>query len=332
MNKNSSKNKIDMIDLFAGAGGLTLGFYQNNFNPKITIEFDKCAIETYNFNFKKNEKPIDITTDEVNLELKKAKKLNNHILIGGFPCQGFSLAGKRNPDDPRNKLYKGVLKFVNETKPRVFVLENVTGIISMNSGSDLKTILSDFEESGWYLRYTIIDSSHFGVAQKRKRVIFVGADPSLKDKVDISIENIEKLKNEKRFKEKNVKDAIEDLMNINEDKEWNHIFTNHTDKIKNKIINLNEGESLYKNYSDGWRKIYWLKPSPTVKENHGGVHLHPILNRALTPRELARLQSFPDDFIFKGTKSQQLKQIGNAVPVQTANIIAKIIRESFYGE
>ena len=116
-------------------------------------------------------------------------------------------------------------------------------------------------------------------------------------------------------------------MNIPEDKEFNHIFTKHKPEMKVALKNLKEGESLYPNYKDSWKKPFWNRPAPTVKENHGAVHVHPKLPRVMTPRELARLQSFPDNFIFKGAKKHQLVQIGNAVPPLMAKAIALAVRK-----
>lgn len=127
---------------------------------------------------------------------------------------------------------------------------------------------------------------------------------------------------------KTLGEAIEKYMNIPENKEINHIFTKHNDEMIEKIINTPEGKSLYGNYSDAWKKSPWDKPSCTIKENHGGVNLHPKLGRVLTPRELASLQSFPENFIFMGSKKWQLVQIGNAVPPLMAKAIGLSVFKS----
>ncbi|WGI36545.1 DNA cytosine methyltransferase [Mesomycoplasma lagogenitalium] len=165
--------------------------------------------------------------------------------------------------------------------------------------------------------------SKFGVPQKRERVIFIGAKEKYKEKIDYIINQL------KNYSEpvKTTKDAIYDLLNTPEDKEFSHIFSNHSAQMKEKIINTPVGKSAMKGYSDAFRKLDYNKPSYTVKENHGGVHLHPELPRVLTPRELARLQTFPDDFLFCRNKSQILKQIGNAVPCKLSFEIAKMIKK-----
>ena len=319
--KKNKKYKV--ISLFSGAGGLDLGFKKAGYSIIGTAEKMKEAVETHNFNFGLKSSPIDLSNKEKYKNfIQKFSDEKIDLLIGGFPCQGYSMAGKRDPNDKRNMLYKKVVSVLRDLKIKKFVLENVVGILSMNKGNEIKKIENYFNENGFYFKYTILDSSNFKVPQKRKRVIFIGT--SKKNEINSIKRTLEKLKNYKS-NIVTVKESIEDLENIEEDKSFNHIFANHSKEMIKRIKNVKIGKSLYKNYSDGWRKIDYLKPSPTVKENHGGVHLHPIKNRTLTPRELARLQSFPDNFIFKGSKKMQLVQIGNAVPVNFARIIAQNI-------
>ena len=123
-------------------------------------------------------------------------------------------------------------------------------------------------------------------------------------------------------------EGIKRFINLPEDKNFNHIFTKHSEEMKQRIIAVPEGKSLFSNYSDAWKKSPWNKPSCTIKENHGGVNLHPILPRVLSPRELAALQSFPDNFIFKGVKKDQLIQIGNAVPPLLGKAIGIAVMKS----
>ncbi|WP_406617706.1 DNA cytosine methyltransferase [Mycoplasmopsis lipophila] len=292
---------IKMVDLFAGAGGLTLGFVQTDFKILDTIEFWKPAVETYNFNFSTNIVPRDITDDDVRNELELKCKNKTNLVIGGFPCQGYSMAGKRDPDDQRNQLYKYTIDVIKRLQPEVFVLENVKGILSFKEKDGelvINKIINILKEQNYYARYILVDSSKFGVPQKRERVIFIGSKD--KNKVDLAIIEIAK-HNEKI---KTVRDAISHLENQKMDSNIpNHIFSNHTTEMKERLSKLKEGESLYGNYSDAFKRIYYDKPSPTVKENHGGVHVHPVLNRVLTPKELALLQSFPDNFVFQGTKT-----------------------------
>lgn len=316
-----------MLDLFAGCGGLTLGFVQNGFEIMDTIEIWKPAVETYNFNFHLDTESRDITDISVRKEVIKKCKNKINLIIGGFPCQGFSLAGKRSIYDPRNKLYEYVIGFISSLKPKVFVLENVKGILSYKEKDGelvVNKIKQKIQDIGYYIDYVLLDTSNFLVPQKRERVIFIGSKN--KKKVEMCIKKLK----EHKDKVLTVYDAIYDLENKEEDLSFNHIFTNHSEDMINKIAKTKIGESAMKNFSDAFRRIDYFKPSPTVKENHGGVHLHPSQNRVLTPRELARLQTFPDTFIFKSNKSNILKQIGNAVPVNFAKQIAAYVKKIFF--
>lgn len=323
------KLNFKMIDLFAGAGGLTYGFWKNNFEICETIEFWEPATKTYNRNYKTSIIPTDITNDELRKNIKNSWKDKIDIIIGGFPCQGFSMAGKRDVNDPRNQLYNYTIDIIKKVKPKVFCLENVKGILSYKEKDGIKVIdkiIDKLSKIGYYSKFILLDATNFSVPQKRERVIFIGAKKEYSDKVDETINDLKKHKSNILT----VKDAIEDLEIEPEDKNFNHIFTNHKPEMIEKIKNTSIGKSAMKNYSDAFRKLDYDKPAYTVKENHGGVHLHPKLHRVLTPRELARLQTFPDDFIFCGSKSEILKQIGNAVPCQLSTIIAEIIKKNFF--
>ena len=205
--------------------------------------------------------------------------------------------------DERNSLYLEMLKIVDYIKPEYIVMENVEGLRSMLNGKIEEKIISDYKKIGYEINVTVLNSADYGVAQTRRRVIFIGN----------RIGGINYHPKPFMVKYKTLGQEIERFMNIPEDKSINHIFSKHTEEMKHRIMDVPEGMSLYGNYSDAWKKSPWDKPSCTVKENHGGVNLHPKLPRVLTPRELAALQSFPDDFIFKGSKKWQLVQIGNAV-------------------
>lgn len=305
------RNKFNFIDLFSGAGGLSCGLTMAGFTPVASVEIMPEAVETYrhNFivkkNFKEEIKTKDIRTTEAKEELYKSIGSRHiHLLVGGFPCQGFSLAGNRVVTDERNSLYLEMLKIVEHIKPEYIVMENVEGLRSMLNGKIEEKIIHDYERIGYKINVTVLNSADYGVAQNRKRVIFIGN----------RINGINY--HPKPFMEsyKTLGQEIERFLDMPENKAINHIFTNHNEEMKNRISNTPEGMSLYGNYSDAWKKSPWNKPSCTVKENHGGVNLHPKKPRVLTPRELAALQSFPDDFIFKGSKKWQLVQIGNAVP------------------
>lgn len=329
---NAWKNKSDLsgfnfIDLFTGAGGLSCGLTMAGFRPVGSVEILESAVKTYHRNFSINKgfgetvESRDIREESVKQALiDKVKNKHIHLIAGGFPCQGFSMAGNRIVDDERNSLYREMLEIVKRIKPDFVLMENVEGLRSMLGGQVEQKIISDYKEIGYEINVTVLNAADYGVPQTRKRVIFIGNRIGLKNfhpKPILRPENY-----------KTVKDGIERFLNIAEDKSINHEFTRHTKEMVERLAKISEGQSLYANYSDAWKKVFWNKPSPTVKENHGGVNVHPILPRVMTPRELAALQSFPDDFIFEGNKKWQLVQIGNAVPPLLGKAIGLAIRKN----
>jgi DNA (cytosine-5)-methyltransferase 1 len=173
-----------------------------------------------------------------------------------------------------------------------------------------------------------LNSANYGVPQKRERVIFVGVINDITEKFEYPLSTHNKEGIDGKLKWISVKEAIDDLKDLPEDFEnLQQIYTKHTPKFIQKIENTEIGSSVLKKYSESFYRCYPDRPSNTVKENHGGVFVHYEKNRVMTPRELARLQSFPDDFVFKGTKSSMLIQLGNAVPCGLSNAIAKQVKK-----
>ena len=305
--------KYNFIDLFSGAGGLSCGMVMAGFNPVASVEIMPEAVETYKYNFiekkkfKETVETRDIRSKEVKEKLYEAvQNVKVDVIVGGFPCQGFSMAGYRVVDDPRNSLYKEMKEIVEHLKPDYVVMENVEGLRSMLNGKVEEKIIEDYRKIGYEINLTVLNSADYGVPQFRKRVIFIG------NRIGKTNYHPKPLYNETNYV--TLGQGIERFMEMEENIGINHIFPRHTEEMKKRLALVPEGKSLYKNYSDAWKKSPWDKPSCTVKENHGGTNIHPKLPRCLTPRELAALQSFPDDFIFKGSKKWQLVQIGNAVP------------------
>lgn len=311
-NRNE-RNGYKFIDLFSGAGGLSCGLVMAGFTPVASVEIMPEAVQTYKYNFI-NKKGFDEKVEIRDIRLEKVKKElyksieNQHIelIVGGFPCQGFSMAGNRVIADPRNSLYLEMLEIVKNVKPDYVMMENVEGLRSMLDGKVETQIINDYKKIGYEINVTTLNAADYGVAQQRKRVIFIG------NRVGKKNYHPKPLYDCKNYK--TLGSAICKYMEMEEDKSINHIFTRHTDDMKKRLAKVPEGKSLFKNYSDSWKKSPWDKPSCTIKENHGSVNIHPKLPRVLTARELAAIQSFPDDFIFQGAKKWQLVQIGNAVP------------------
>ncbi len=321
--KELPANAPKFAEMFSGAGGLALGFVKAGFQPVMNVEFMPAANNTYNININKkyNKKdikgPIDITIEEnKKIIIDKLKKEGVDIITGGFPCQGFSMAGDRVVDDKRNKLYLDLLEIVKVVKPPFIMMENVLGLRTMLEGKVEKKIINDFRNIGYKINLSVLNSADFGVPQNRRRVIFIGNR--------INKENLFPLPTVEKHKTSGEILSKKMPKNIN-----NHLITNHSYQMIERMSVLKYGESLYKNYSDAWKKLDPNKPSPTIKENHGGTHIHPYEDRVITPREMAMLQSFPNDYIFEGSKAQQMVQIGNAVPPLMAKAIALSIKKSF---
>jgi DNA-methyltransferase (dcm) len=323
----SDSNGFNFIDLFSGAGGLSCGLVMAGFTPIGSVEIMPQAVETYKYNFVKkhyfDEKPVtsDIRSKEVKTQLYHSvagKKVD--LIVGGFPCQGFSLAGYRVVADPRNSLYLEMLAIVKHIKPDFVVMENVEGLRSMLNGKIEEKIIKDYKKIGYKINVTILNSADYFTPQIRHRVLFIGNCIGAKNyhpKPMIEENNYVTLGQ-----------AIGKYMDIKEDKSFNHVFARSSPAMRARLAAVPVGKSLYGNYSDAWKKSPWDKPSCTIKENHGGVNIHPILNRTLTARELAALQTFPDDFFFCGSKKWQLVQIGNAVPCLLGKAIGIAVKKS----
>lgn len=307
------RNGLNFIDLFSGAGGLSCGLVMAGYTPIGSVEIMEQAISTYKYNFvdkkgfDENIEARDIRDKNVKEQLyQSVADKTIDVIVGGFPCQGFSMAGNRIVTDKRNTLYLDMLEIVNHLKPKVVVMENVPGLRSMLGGKVEEKIINDFEKIGYKINVTILNAADYYTPQTRRRVIFIG------NRIDVMNYHPKPILNPENYV--SMKEAISDLIDRKPDALFNHIPTKHSLEMQKKLLNVKEGESLYKNYSDSWKKCPWDRPSCTVKENHGAVNIHPKLPRVLTARELARLQSFPDDFVFQGSKKWQLTQIGNAVP------------------
>ncbi|MDT2768035.1 DNA cytosine methyltransferase [Globicatella sulfidifaciens] len=346
---------MKIIDLFSGAGGLSLGFNQAGFESVLAIDKWEDAINTYNLNHTNQVgTTIDIHdyTNEQLLELK-----NNSIqgIIGGPPCQGFSMVGTRLTNDPRNSLYMEYVRFVNIIKPDFFVLENVSGLLSLNKGKYKESIINEFSEIGYNVQFSLLTASDYGVPQSRKRVFFIGVnkekfgelffDFSKLKKVDVvtSKDAISDLPSPTQSKEKikyNSKpnNDFQALMRKESDGVFNHEITNHTKQTIDIISMVPDGGSIkdlpeeyYKvrNYNNAFRRMDSNLPSNTIDCGHRN-YFHYKENRVPTVRESARIQSFPDNFIFSGAKTSQYTQVGNAVPPLLANVIAKEIKRILY--
>ena len=326
---------------------MSYGFEMAGFECVAGVEYDENISKSF---AKNHPNAYAFCGDIRNLDLEeiKAKIGDIDVIIGGPPCQGFSLKGKRRGlDDERNFLFKEYIKFVEIFKPKYFVLENVVAMLSDSGGFFKNEIKKAFENLGYFVDVGILNSVNFGVPQNRKRAIFIGSN----------IAPI-KLPQNSISKPVTVWDAISDLayldsgegefeseykypaqtkyqkeMRKNSKKLYNHKATNHSKiaierlkKIPPECGKEYLNERITSTFGQTWGRLEKDKPSPTIITRFdtpsNGKNSHPFLHRAITPREAARLQSFPDDFIFYGPKSSIIKQIGNAVPPLMAKGIA----------
>ena len=345
MNNNSS---LTVLDLFCGCGGLSLGFQQAGFNVKLGIDAWEDAIKTFNFTHKSAK---GIVADLFSISPQEISKTTGFdtvdIIIGGPPCQGFSIAGKRMIDDERNQLYKSFVEFVSFYRPKAFLMENVPNIMSMGKGVIKEQITQDFEKLGYHISSKILMASDFGVPQNRRRAFFIGfkencnfefptpftnqtvtSFDAISDLPDYSVSDGEKYPID-------IQSEYQKFMRENSLGLYNHQITQHNEKTVS-IISLVPDGGNYKDLPEEFRKtrnvnIAWTrlnsqKPSFTIDTGHRH-HFHYKFNRVPTVRESARIQSFPDNFIFLGTKTSQYKQVGNAVPPMLAKILAIQIKK-----
>jgi DNA (cytosine-5)-methyltransferase 1 len=345
---SKDRNKLKVIDLFAGCGGISHGFEQAGFEILAGIDNWQDALGTFKNNHPKSE-ILNLDLGRINPEII-AESVGNKVdvVIGGPPCQGFSISGKRNPNDPRNGLYKGFIEVVKYFKPRAFVLENVPNLASMDSGRIKDKIIGNFEELGYSVTYKVLLASDYGVPQNRRRVFFIGLmgpsvfefpEPIFADN-KVTCENALSDLPEQSVEDGSVNTVkpqsdYQKQMRSKTDKIYNHEITHHAEKTVSIISMVPDGGN-YKDLPDEYRNtrkvnIAWTRycscrPSLTIDTGHRH-HFHYKYNRIPTVRESARLQSFPDHFVFLGSKTSQYKQVGNAVPPLMAEAVARRLYE-----
>jgi DNA (cytosine-5)-methyltransferase 1 len=313
-----------VISIFSGCGGLDLGFKRAGFDILWANDVWNDACETYKLNFGDH-----IICD--NLEHIDSDNIPyGDVLIGGFPCQGFSTANMtRHVGDWRNQLYKQFLRVLNDKKPLLFVAENVKGILSLGGGKVFEEIMKDFSESDYYVQHALLNAANYGVPQRRERVFIIGVRKNFQSQLLFPpapthykpTETKELLlENSNLLEWIGIGEALKDIP----EPEHDHNLENHE-------------ASKYKLRFNGYlghRKIDPQKPCPTITargDDKGGVviHHHPSNKRRLTAREAALIQAFPLDFKFYGTKTSVYRQVANAVAPMLAERIASNLLEVF---
>lgn len=369
---------LTSMDLFSGCGGLTKGFSMAGIRSIFASDIDENCEKTFTRNFP--DVPFlckditQITKEEVDNLTGDATP---DIIIGGPPCQGFSLANKRRnkvADDPRNRLFYGFVKFINWYSPKLFVMENVKGLLSMKNGEVLNTILNELRNAGSFggydVAYKVLLASDYGVPQNRERVIIIGTRKDLevapshpeplhlthKVTVDEAISDLPQIEacqgEEVMAYPVAPQNEYQTLMRRNMEYVTNHIAMHHTKRLIERFKAIMPGQSLVDvwethgsvkrgapgeksdvKFGQNNQRLLGNLPAPTIAASFQSNFIHPHLNRNFTAREGARLQSFPDDFIFEGMRTKmswekglsQYQQIGNAVPVLMAKAIGECV-------
>jgi len=369
---------MKVVDLFAGCGGMSLGFKMAGYRSVLALEKDDWASET----FQENHKETRIITGDIT-EIHDPKiYVDGSVsgVIGGPPCQGYSLSGNRDPKDPRNSLFMDFIRFVRAYESDFFLMENVTGILSMKTkhGESVKEIiLSEFDKSGYWVDVKVLNSSNYGVPQSRNRVFFLGVKKAYPFNSEMiypkpycsplsyvtladAISDLPPIKaGEGADYQEYTKDPNNDyqkLMRANSSCVYNHVAMRHTQRLIERFAAIGYGESIKhappehaqrkrgdascvsgKMYSQNNFRPYPNKPCPTVPASFQSNFIHPFINRNFTAREGARIQSFPDSYVFKGKRTtmsweknlSQYQQIGNAVPPLLAFALASQIKWYF---
>ena len=346
MGRGKNQN-LNFIDLFCGAGGLSRGLEMSGFHCVLGVDNDKAAIATFERNHPHADAYLGDISDFSDYKFKKiAGKQKIHLICGGPPCQGLSTVGEGIPDDPRNFLFLEFLRAVTSVKPDFVVIENVTGLLSRKNAKITVGIIKQFAKFGYNMSVRVLSADRFGVPQKRRRTIFIGNR--------IGIENIFPEPTHSK-KPKTVMDAISNM------KSFDGIEHNHdvaaaripSEIEKQRIMHVPEGRSVrYEKdeieflppklrFGVDWKKVdegrfrekklnrlHRKKPSPTIMTGRH-TYYHPTKPRYLTAREAAAIQSFPNEFVFEGTISQQWRQIGNAVPPLLGKAVGNAIIKSY---
>lgn len=334
-------HKYKIVDLFSGAGGFQLGFEKQGFEVVLSTDFDKDCEAVHKLN--RPNVPflrLDIhNLDEATLDNYVGKNNNIDVLIGGPPCQGFSTIGKRissDPNkrteaDPRNTLFQEYIRILKYLKPKFFVMENVQGLLTRDKGKIFEEIKKRFKETGYAFNYVILNAADYGVPQIRNRVFFYG------NRLDIEMHPPIATHGSESKPHVTVGETIGSLAEIECNDRINHVPLNHGEINIRRYALIPEGgrlpednlppELYRKNFGNTFKRLHRDKPSLTMVPGHNAFPIHPWLNRSLTVREAARLQSFPDDYIFAGPRQKQCMQVGNAVPPLLAEAWAKYIKE-----
>jgi DNA (cytosine-5)-methyltransferase 1 len=324
--------KPSVISLFAGCGGSSLGYKWAGFKELLAIEWDKNAVDTFKLNFP--EVPIwkrdikEIAAKEI-LTSCNIKEGDLSVLDGSPPCQGFSTAGKRIVKDERNDLFKEYIRLIEGLSPKMFVMENVSGMIKGKMKGRFNQILNTLKNTDYIVKCKLLNAANYGVAQSRQRLIFVGKRKDIKK--DFNWPAVQ-------GNVKTTRDVFSELSNI-QDEEINHTWIDESPKGKNtKTYHLAKRAKQGQKYAGHQKRIKYNEPAPTICKPSSdklkispylrNSHCHPEYTRTLSVRELARIGSFPDDFKF--LREGGADRIGNSVPPLLMKAIAMQVQKTLH--
>lgn len=354
------QERLIAIDIFSGAGGMSIGAKLAGIIPVLAVEFEKNAAQTYSNN---HPETVVLNRNIIDIDPLKYIKKYPFLLIGGPPCQGFSVANTktRNLKNSNNFMFEEYLRFVKDLKPKWFVFENVQGFKSFNKGEFAEFVELELKNLGYETSSCVLDASKYGVPQNRKRFFIIGNKKvgnkgikfnfeNLKQKPIVSVKeaifDLPSMDNGETSHKKKYKDRANSdysrLMRKHSSVATQNYLTKNKDHIIDRYKVIKEGEnwvaakrnghldsytSTKHTHSGIYKRLEQDKPSVTIANYRKSMLIHPIEHRGLSLREAARLQSFPDDFEFSGPLSYQQQQVGNAVPPLLAQVIfEEIIR------
>lgn len=314
----SQNKKFNVVSTFAGCGGSSLGYTLAGGKVLLAVEWDDNAVESYRANFPNT--PIfhgdikNLTVEKV-LETIKLKPYELDILDGSPPCQGFSISGKRDFCDLKNQLYNEYIRLLKGLMPKTFIMENVKGMLQGNMKLIFKDILTQLKKAGYNVQVKLMNSQWYNTATSRERVIFIGVRKDL---------HIKPSHPKPSHKPITVKEALKNIKPT-------EIRYSGNPKVRYWLRKTKPGESIAKNHPNNtyfnYRKIDINKPCPTITRTGSDQYFMPN-NRIVTVNELKVLQSFPPDYILKGTEEQQHSRVGNSVPPQLMKHIATHVYEN----
>ncbi|PCH75714.1 MAG: DNA (cytosine-5-)-methyltransferase [Flavobacteriaceae bacterium] len=347
--------KLTAIDLFSGCGGFSYGFQQAGFHVLLGVDNTDIALKTFAKNHDNSKTlNLDLHQDEAIDEIVKSTKGKTiDVIIGGPPCQGFSLTGKRNENDERNTLFNAMFRLAKRVNPKAIIIENVPGLLRLYDGKAKNEIIRLCKEYGYTCNPKLLFAPDYGVPQIRKRVFFVALREDLgtfefPDKIltkdnyigcKAAIDDLPNLEfdlggEELKYNKKPLSDYQKMMRNGNK-VIFNHVGTKHTDHVIDVISQVPEGGNHKdlppgvgdsRKFNEAWTRYHSERPSKTIDTGHRN-HFHYKWNRVPTVRENARLQSFPDDFVFLGNKTEQNRQVGNAVPPLLGKVLAEQLKK-----